>query len=148
MISESKIVVRYAETDQMGILHHSVYPVWYEVARTDFIQKAGMRYDVMEKMGFWLPVIEVTGKYHATTTYGDELRVTAQINMLTPSKIEFLYKVYKVESDNPVNEGTTLHPFTSERLKPLNIRKHAPDIFELLKSACEPNTKTKHMGRG
>ena len=41
MISESKIIVRYQETDQMGIAHHSVYPVWFEVARTDFIKKLG-----------------------------------------------------------------------------------------------------------
>ena len=48
MISESKIIVRYQETDQMGIAHHSVYPVWFEVARTDFIKKLGITYSEIE----------------------------------------------------------------------------------------------------
>ena len=55
MISQSKIVVRYQETDQMGIAHHSVYPVWFEVARTDFIKKLGVSYSEIEKMGLCFP---------------------------------------------------------------------------------------------
>ena len=49
MISQSKITVRYAETDQMGIAHHSNYPIWYEVARTDLIKKMGLTYTQMEQ---------------------------------------------------------------------------------------------------
>ena len=59
MKSESKIVARYAETDQMGIVHHSVYPVWYEVARTDFIKQVGMTYTQMEQIGIMLPLVEL-----------------------------------------------------------------------------------------
>lgn len=51
MISESKIIVRYQETDQMGIAHHSVYPVWFEVARTDFIKKLGLPIPRSRKWG-------------------------------------------------------------------------------------------------
>ena len=50
MISETKITVRYAETDQMGIVHHSVYPIWYEAARTEAVKKIGMTYSSLEKM--------------------------------------------------------------------------------------------------
>ena len=49
--SESTVVVRYAETDQMGVVHHAVYPVWYEVARTDCIKKIGVTYAELERMG-------------------------------------------------------------------------------------------------
>ena len=48
MISQSKITVRYAETDKMGIVHHSNYPVWFEIARTDFIKALGVPYSVLE----------------------------------------------------------------------------------------------------
>ena len=49
MIAKTKILPRYAETDQMGIIHHSVYAIWYEQARTDFFNQVGIRYDEIEK---------------------------------------------------------------------------------------------------
>ena len=51
MIAKTKILPRYAETDQMGIIHHSVYAIWYEQARTDFFNQVGIRYDEIEKQG-------------------------------------------------------------------------------------------------
>lgn len=54
MVSKTKLIVRYQETDQMGIVHHSVYPVWFECGRTDFIKKAGITYSQMEKEGIKL----------------------------------------------------------------------------------------------
>lgn len=63
MKSRSRIIVRYAETDQMGVVHHAVYPVWYEVARTDFIKQVGMTYSQMEQMGIMLPLIELQCRY-------------------------------------------------------------------------------------
>ena len=55
MKTKSRITVRYAETDRMGIVHHSVYPIWFEIGRTDFIRKAGMPYSVMEENGVMKP---------------------------------------------------------------------------------------------
>lgn len=59
----SKIVVRYAETDQMGIAHHSNYPVWFEVARTDFIKASGISYTDVEKAGIITPLTGLTVRY-------------------------------------------------------------------------------------
>jgi len=56
-ISETEIIVRYAETDRMGIVHHSNYPIWFEAARTDFIKNLGMSYSKIEERGFMLPLI-------------------------------------------------------------------------------------------
>lgn len=63
MISRSKIKVRYAETDQMGIAHHSNYPIWYEVARTDLMKKMGMTYTQIEEQGLIVPLLELQCKY-------------------------------------------------------------------------------------
>ena len=60
MITKSFVTARYAETDQMGVIHHSVYAVWYELARTDFIKKVGISYSQMEEMGILLPLSELT----------------------------------------------------------------------------------------
>ena len=75
MISKSTIVVRYAETDQMGIAHHSEYPVWYEVARTNLIKCIGLTYTQMEQMGVMLPLSELTCRYKGAARYEDVLTV-------------------------------------------------------------------------
>lgn len=135
MISTSNITVRYAETDQMQIVHHSVYPVWYEVARTDFIKKVGMTYSEMEKMGILLPLINLQCNYKGATYYEDELIIEASIKTLTPIKIEFLYKVYRKGEDKPVNIGSTLHAWVDKNMKIINMKKHHPDIYKMIENA-------------
>ncbi len=58
--SESHITVRYAETDQMGVVHHAVYPVWFELARTDFMKQIGVSYAQIESLGVMLPVTDIS----------------------------------------------------------------------------------------
>jgi acyl-CoA thioester hydrolase len=137
MKSQSKIIARYAETDQMGIVHHSVYPVWFEVARTDFIKKAGMTYTQMEQSGIMLPLAELTCRYFRPAFYEDELTVEASILRLTPARIEFLYEVYN-QSGELLTRGTTMHGWTDHSLHPINLRKEHPDIWALVVSTTEP----------
>ena len=77
MISEVKLSYGIRRPTN-GHRHHSVYPVWFEVARTDFIKKLGVTYSEIEKMGVMLPLTEVTCKYYKGTRYEDELTVTAR----------------------------------------------------------------------
>ena len=107
MITKSFVTARYAETDQMGVIHHSVYAVWYELARTDFIKKVGISYSKMEEMGILLPLSELTCKYHQATLYEDEITIETRILALTPSRIQFGYTVYKKGVEKPVNTGYT-----------------------------------------
>lgn len=136
MKSHSKIVARYAETDQMGIVHHSVYPIWFEVARTDFIKHAGMTYTQMEQAGVMLPLAGLTCRYFYPTRYDDEVTVEVSIQKLTPARIEFLYQVFSEEGRLLV-EGTTTHGWTNLSLKPISLKKHFPAIYELVKHAQE-----------
>ena len=72
MISiDSKLQVRYKETDQMGVVHHSNYYTWFEVGRTDFIRQIGLSYKDMEKMGLMLPVLET----HCTYKHGENMMI-------------------------------------------------------------------------
>lgn len=136
MRSQSKITARYAETDQMGIIHHSVYPVWYEVARTDFIKKVGMTYTQMEKQGLMLPLIELGCKYMMPAKYEDELIIECYIEEFKASKIKFIYEVYS--SDRVLlNKGFTTHAWTNLDLKPLNMKKHFPNIYDLVLKSME-----------
>lgn len=95
-VSETHLTVRYAETDMMGIVHHSRYYPWFEVARTDFIKKIGMSYTEMEKMGIMLPLTETAAKYYYGLKYEDEVLVTCKMTRLTVARCEFTYEVYKL----------------------------------------------------
>jgi len=127
MYSESKIVVRYAETDKMGIVHHSVYPIWYEIARTNFIKSIGITYSELEKKGVMLPLIELTSKYILPANYEDELTIRIKIQKLTPARIIFGYEIYNKEK--LINTGTTTHAFVGKNLKPINLKKNMQDIY-------------------
>ena len=138
MISESKITVRYQETDQMGIAHHSVYPVWFEVARTDFIKKLGYSYSEIEKMGVMLPLTQLSCQYHSASRYEDLLTVTAQVLAISPSRMTFGYQVFLPGEEKPAAEGTTSHGFVDSRtFRPMNLKKRFPELYEKLAGSME-----------
>lgn len=135
-MSESRITVRYAETDQMGIAHHSVYPVWYEVARTDFIKRLEMTYSEMERRGVMLPLIGLSCHYRGVAKYEDELCVRVRVSLLSVSRIEFSYAIYRVGEEKPINTGTTLHGWVdSGTFRPMNLKKKHPEIYDLVQSS-------------
>lgn len=135
MISQTKIIVRYAETDQMGIVHHSVYPIWYEAARTEAIKKIGMTYSTLEKNGIMTPLVELNSKYIFPAEYEDVLTIQVDIAKLTPARIVFDYQVYKEGLEKPINTGSTSHAWVGRDLKPINLKKQYPEIFEKILSA-------------
>ena len=133
MISETKITVRYAETDRMGIVHHSVYPIWYEAARTEAIKKIGITYSALEKNGIMTPLAELNCKYILPAEYEDELIIKVGISKLTPARIVFTYEVYKQGNEKPINTGNTTHAWVGKDLKHINLKKAYPDIYEKMK---------------
>ena len=133
MISKSKITVRYAETDKMGIVHHSVYPIWYELARTDLSKQAGFPYSDMEKKGVLTPLVELNCKYFSPATYDDDLIVTATVSKLTPARVVFSYEVFKEDNmDKAINIGYTVHAIVNKDMKPINAKKLFPDIYDAM----------------
>lgn len=142
MVSESEIVVRYQETDQMGIAHHSVYPVWFEVARTDFIKHVGYTYSQIEKMGVMLPLTEVTCRFRYPARYEDQLTVTAQVTALSPSRITFGYQVFLPGQEKPAAEGSTSHGFVDgSTFRPMNLKRKFPQLYEGLFKSMEPENR-------
>ena len=129
--SESKIIVRYAETDQMGVVHHAVYPIWYEVARTELIRTIGISYSEMERMGVMTPVSELTCHYSGSAFYEDELIVRARVIQLTPARVGFGYEIYRNGEEKPFHNGSTVHGWVDTKtFRPINMKKHYPDIYQ------------------
>lgn len=115
----------------MGVVHHAVYPIWFEAARTDFIKVIGITYSKMEEMGIFLPVAELTVKYRMSAKYEDELTVETHIERITPARIVFGYKLYR--SDDPLQNamvvGTSTHGWVDRTMRPINMKKAHPELY-------------------
>ena len=85
--------VRYAETDQMGVVYYANYFVWFEVARADLLRTGGWSYREMEHSGVSLPVIEAHCEYRKPAKYDDELEVVTEGRLLSPVRMEFKYEI-------------------------------------------------------
>lgn len=134
-VSETALTVRYAETDQMGIVHHSNYPVWFEAGRTDFIRKLGLPYSKIEENGALLPLVELRCFFKGVAKYEDEIVVRTSVKEYNGIKLTFHYDVCLSGSDKSITEGETVHAWTNKDLKPVNLRKFRPEIHDLVKSA-------------
>ena len=96
MISETTIEVRYAETDQMGVVYHANYLVWFEVARTDFLNAMGHSYASFEEQGILSPVLKAEIEYGNSLTYGDKIKVFTKVLEMTTVKIVYGYEIYNI----------------------------------------------------
>lgn len=129
---DTKIVVRYAETDQMGIAHHSNYAIWYEAARTEFIKNLGISYSDCEKRGLMLPLISLECHYKKPALYDEVLLISSFIDKLTPVRMSIKYEVRKEGSDEIIATGKTSHVWTDLSLRPINLKKKDPHVLEIL----------------
>jgi len=136
-VSETPITVRYAETDQMGIVHHSNYAVWFEAGRTDFIRKMGMPYSLIEQKGAMLPLLELRCVFKGFARYEDNLTVRTCIKEYTGTRLLFHYEIVRSGEDRVLTEGETMHCWTNRYLKPVNIKKFMPEIYELIEKAAK-----------
>ena len=137
MKSKTKVIPRYAETDQMGIVHHSVYAIWYEFARTEHFNKIGMRYDELEKDGIITPIINLTCDYKKPAYYNQEVTIETKVIKLTPVKFIVEYRVYD-KNDDLLNIGTTTLAWADKNsFKILNLKKTNPLLYEKIEEIVE-----------
>ncbi|MDO5602278.1 MAG: thioesterase family protein [Oscillospiraceae bacterium] len=132
MKTKTKITVRYAETDQMGIAHHSVYAVWFEAARTEFMREMGFPYAELEKMGILAPLLELHVKYGRPARYEDELLIETRLIKVTHTKLLFAYRVYDAKSERLLSQGSTLHGIVGKDLRPIRLQKVHPAFAQAL----------------
>ena len=110
---ENEIRVRYAETDKMGIVHHSNYLIWFEAGRSDFCRARGFSYKEMEEEdGALLVVAESYVRYKSPAFYEDILTVRTRIAEFRSRSIRFVYEIHRASDDELLAEGETLHLVT------------------------------------
>ena len=128
--SISKLRVRYAETDQMGVVYYANYLVWFEVGRTDLLRGRGWSYREMEGDGISLPVVEAACQYRKPARYDDELEVQTTGVMLSPVRLRFDYRVVRPVDAATVAEGHTVHASLDRNGRPARLPARAREVFE------------------
>ncbi|SDJ29018.1 acyl-CoA thioesterase [Natribacillus halophilus] len=132
-VASTDIQVRYAETDQMGVVHHSQYLVWCEIGRTDLINALGFSYAKLEESGVLAPVTEANLSYVRAIRYGDTVRVETWIDDYNGIRATYGYAIYN-EDDQLCVSGTTTHVLVdSETFRPRSMKKLLPewhDVYE------------------
>jgi len=108
-LTETTFHVRYAETDAMGIVHHSSYIVYFEEARSDYTRQRGSDYALFERDGFYLAVTEVNARYVKPARFGQQVTVRTWIESLQSRAMTFAYEIVDTASRATHVTGTTRH---------------------------------------
>ena len=127
--------VRYAETDQMGIVYYANFFVWFEIGRTDLCRQLGFTYKEMEREdGLYLMVAETRCRYKAPAHYDDEIEVRTRLRAVRKRVLVFAYEVYRALDDMLLAEGETIHVITDREGRPRAL----PDKYrELFRAHCK-----------
>ncbi|KNZ68575.1 thioesterase superfamily protein [Thermincola ferriacetica] len=144
MVGEVKVRVRYEETDQMGMVYHGKYFVWFEVGRTELFRDFGLPYTVLEANKIYLPVVEAHCQYKTSARYDDELIIKTRVNKLSGARIGFDYDIVNADGQLIAHGGTT-HAFLNEHGKPVNVKKAAPWLWDKLVNVAEADNLFKEV---
>ena len=124
---ETFVKVRYAETDQMGVVHHGNYPQYLEIARIDWLDSLGVSYKSMEEEGIMLPVFELNLKYHKPITFNENLKIETRLRETPNVKIIFDYSIFN-EGGEKVTSATSILVFMdSKTRKPIRCPQYIHD---------------------
>jgi acyl-CoA thioester hydrolase len=107
---ETTLRVRYAETDNMGVVYHSNFAIWFEVGRVELMRQLGLEYRAMEKEdNCHIPVVELRVRYKAPALYDDEIVVRTRLANARQSLLHFTYEVYRAGDRTLLATGETMH---------------------------------------
>ena len=102
------IVPRYAETDKGGVIHHSVFPVWFEMGRTELLRANGIVYKNLEEEGFFFVVASLSIKYRRPVFYDEPLRLETTCSKVTAAKVEHTYRLLRARDGLLLAEGSSV----------------------------------------
>jgi len=134
----TEVRVRYAETDQMGIVYYANYLVWFEIGRVELLRSLGLAYSQLEtEHECILPVVEASCRYRAPARYDDEIQIETRPALLRGPVLKFAYRIWRKASEGEerklLAEGETVHVVCDDQLnkKPLP-EKYAAALRELM----------------
>jgi acyl-CoA thioester hydrolase len=132
----TQLSVRYADTDQMGVVYYANYLVWFEVGRNAFFRVLGDSYRRWEEAGLLLPVVEAGCRYYQPAHYEDEVTVATTLANLSVARLTFTYRVER--GTVLLAEGHTVHAFLGPEGRPVNLKKAFPGLWDKLLPCVAP----------
>jgi len=129
---ESRLRVRFEETDAMGVVYHAKFLVWFEVGRINLLRDRSLPYTDWESRGLRIPVVEARASYKASAKFDDEILVKTRIAEVGNSSIKFENEVYKLPEMKLLCTGHTVHVLIDGQGKPMKIPR---DIERRLSSS-------------
>ena len=129
-VCETRVRVRYAETDQMGVVYHANYLVWFEIGRVEMLRQLGFSYRDMEQQdGCFIAVADARCRYKAPARYDDEIIVRTHLKNVRESVVHFGYELVRVEDGVMLAEGETTHVVTDAQMKKAALPEKFLKIF-------------------
>ena len=130
-VCEVRIRVRYAETDQMGVVYHANHFIWFEVGRVEFLRQLGFSYREMEKEdACFIAVVDARCRYKAPARYDDEIIVRTHIKNVRESLVHFGYELVRVSDGTVLAEGETTHIVTDPQMNVRPIPEKYMRVFQ------------------
>lgn len=129
-VAEHEIDIRYAETDQMGVVYHANYLVWLELGRTQLIRELGFSYVEMENDGIVSPVLDLQITYRKAMRYGEKAIVKTWVDSVNPVRVVYGYEIYNGDGDLCVTAATTNICVKKENFRPISLKKLYPKWYE------------------
>jgi acyl-CoA thioester hydrolase len=130
IVGETKLRVRYAETDKMGVVYHSNFVIWFEVGRVELLRQLGFQYSEMESEdNCHIPVVDLRVRYKAPALYDDEIVVRTQIKNVRSSLLHFSYEVFRESDRTLLATGETMHIIVNNKLERTMLPEKYMQVF-------------------
>jgi acyl-CoA thioester hydrolase len=129
--SQTRFRVRYAETDQMGVVYHANYLIWMEVGRVELVRSRGFAYKTLEAEGLFLSVTEANCRYLFPARYDQEVIVETEVTKSSRRGVEFSYRILSVEPERLLAEGFTKHLWLNCEMRPARLPEQYRDSIRL-----------------
>jgi acyl-CoA thioester hydrolase len=128
--------VNYSEIDAMGVVYHSRYAVWLDVARTEYLRQSGMSYRELEAMGFFLVVGDLTMRYHRPARYDDLVQVRCWVRDLASRRVTFAYRLTHAETGVLLVTAETRMMSLNHQFEPTRL---PAEVAALLHPVADPS---------
>ena len=129
--------INYYETDRMGIVHHSNYIRYMEEARCYMLEKNNLPFEKLESCGITIPVLGVNCSYKHHVSFGDTILIKVFLKTYTGTRLIIQYEVVEKETNKLVMKAESEHCFTNIELRPVNLKKYAPEFSQKVENLVE-----------
>ncbi|MDQ0268615.1 acyl-CoA thioesterase [Cytobacillus purgationiresistens] len=139
LVSSKEIEVRYAETDQMGVVYHANYFIWMELGRTQIVKDLGFNYAKLEEDGILSPVLDIQASYKKPLHYGEIAVVKTWIEEYDGLRFTYGYEIYNGDNELAVTGWSKHACVKKDSFRPISMRRKYPDWHEAYEKAKKQN---------